>query len=261
MPTLSEVESLAKQAGEILRDGFIKRPGFGKNHQLNHKGRINLVTEVDERSETFIVQEIKRHYPDDQIIAEEGGDIPGRSCCQWIIDPLDGTMNYAHGIPIFAVSIAYWLNGRLELGVVYDPMQDECFTAERGKGAWLNGEPIKASDIQILLDSLLVTGFSYDVDEIPANVALFGKLMKLTQGVRRLGAASLDLSYVAAGRFDGFWELQLQPWDVAAGALIAMEAGAVVTDLSGGDRFLEPPCPILAANPFLHTKLLEVLHQ
>ena len=260
-PTLSEVENLAREAGKILRDGFIKRPGFEAHHQLDHKGRINLVTEVDRRSEAFIVREIQKRHPEDQIVAEEGGAIQGRNCCKWFIDPLDGTMNFAHGVPIFTVSIAFARNDHLHFGVVYDPMQDECFSAERGNGAWLNGEPIRVSSIQNLVDSLLVTGFSYNVEEIPANVALFGKLMKLTQGVRRLGAASLDLCYVAAGRLDGFWELQLEPWDIAAGALIAQEAGAVVTDLTGGESYIEPPCPILAANRYLHPQLMDVLSQ
>lgn len=178
----------------------------------------------------------------------------------WYIDPLDGTVNFAHGVPIFTVSIAYEQDGALSLGAVYDPMMDECFCAERGHGAFLNGEAIHPSDVQDLNHSLLVTGFPYDIRTNPDNnLDLFNRFSLRSHGVRRLGSAALDLCYVACGRFDGFWEKRLSAWDIAAGALIAREAGARVTDLSGGGDFLSPPYSILAAAEGIHPQMLAVI--
>jgi myo-inositol-1(or 4)-monophosphatase len=175
---------------------------------------------------------------------------------------LDGTVNFAHGVPIFSISVAFAEDGDLKLGTVYDPIQEECFTAERGRGAWLNGEPIRVSRTGNLDDSLLVTGFPYDIRTNPENnLDNFARFSLLTQGVRRLGSAALDLCYVAAGRFDGFWEMRLNAWDVAAGGLIAEEAGARVTGLRGEPDFLSPPHSILAANLQLHPLMLEVLQR
>lgn len=253
-PTLKEIESLARQAGEILR------AGAGLIHQIDYKSDINPVTEVDRRSEDFLLDEIRRKYPHHRILAEESGAQSGDACCIWFVDPLDGTVNYAHGVPIFAVSIAFQQDGETVLGVVYDPMQDECFTAQRGLGAWLNGAPIQVSQIENLIESLMVTGFPYDVRTNPDNnLNHYNRLALLTQGVRRLGSAAMDLCYVACGRFDGFWELRLSPWDVAAGALIAEEAGATVTDLHGGPDIMSDPQSIVAANPRLHPSLLALL--
>jgi myo-inositol-1(or 4)-monophosphatase len=259
-PTLNELEQLARQAGEIVRLGFNPRPGSGNHLQIEHKGEIDLVTEIDHRSEAFIIQEIRQRYPQDVVLAEESGQTGESDCCIWYVDPLDGTVNFAHGVPLFAVSIAYQRNGSLELGVIYDPIQDECFSAERSKGAWLNGKPIHASNTKNVIDSLLVTGFPYDIRTNPENnLDHYARLSKLTQGVRRLGTAALDLSYVAAGRFDGFWEISISPWDIAAGGLIAREAGAVVTDATGNPDFLKKGNSILAANPYLHPLILDQL--
>jgi myo-inositol-1(or 4)-monophosphatase len=253
-PTLADLENLAHQAGEILR------LGFDQGTRIYHKGDIDLVTDVDHRSEAFLLDEIQRRFPGSAIVAEESGALPGQDCCKWYIDPLDGTVNFAHGVPIFSVSIAYAEDGCVRLGAVYDPMQDECFTADLGRGAWLNGKPIHVSTTLALDQSLLVTGFPYDVRTNPQNnLDLYSRFTLLSQGVRRLGSAALDLSYVAAGRFEGFWELRLGPWDVAAGGLIAQEAGARVTSAMGEPDYLAPPCSILAANPQIHPQMLKVI--
>lgn len=254
-PTLAYVERLARQAGEILR------AGYQKEHQVAYKGVIDLVTEVDHQSEAFLLGEIRSQFPDHHIMAEESGGSQGDTN-QWYIDPLDGTVNYAHHIPIFCVSIGYASNGRLSLAAVYDPMRDEMFSAERGRGARLNGRPLRVSGVDDLQRSLLVTGFPYDVWNTEFdNFDNFVKFAKLTQGVRRLGSAALDLCYVAAGRFDGFWELALKPWDVAAGGLICQEAGATVTNAAGGPDFISPPQSIVATTPGIHARILAELEQ
>jgi myo-inositol-1(or 4)-monophosphatase len=260
MPTLSELETLARQAGAILCAGYNGRPGLGRRLQIDYKSLLDPVTEVDRRSEAFLLSEIHRLYPEDRVIAEESGSAPGRDCCSWYIDPLDGTVNFSHGIPIFSVSIGYAYEDVMQLGVVYDPMRDECFTAQRGRGAWLNGEPIQVSKERDLDRSLLVTGFPYDIRTNPENnLDEHARFSLRAQAVRRLGSAALDLCYVAAGRFDGYWEFWLYPWDVAAGGLIAEEAGARVTDPSGKPDYFSPPHSLVAANPALHTQLLAVL--
>jgi myo-inositol-1(or 4)-monophosphatase len=253
-PTLSELERLARAAGAILREGYSKK------HEVSYKGVIDLVTEVDHRSEAFLLGEIQGKYPDHHIFTEESGIIKGSDQHIWYIDPLDGTVNYAHHIPIFCVSIAYASNGMLQLGAVYDPMRDEMFSAERGKGAFMNEKPVQASSVTELQKSLLVTGFPYDAwNTAQDNFANFVHFAKLTQGVRRLGSAALDLCYVAAGRFDGFWELSLNPWDVAAGGLIAREAGAQVTNVNGDGDFISPPQSVVAAAPGIHDRILQEL--
>jgi myo-inositol-1(or 4)-monophosphatase len=255
-PTLSELERLARQAGEILR------LGYEQEHQVDYKGAIDLVTEIDHQSEELLLAEIQRLFPGHQIVSEEIGLVPGRIGDQWFVDPLDGTVNYAHGIPIFSVSIAYAHQGIVTLGVVYDPMRDELFAAERGQGASLNGRSLRVSQVTELSRSLLVTGFPYDAWSNPRNnLDYFGRFVKLTQGVRRMGSAALDLSYVAAGRLDGYWELSIKPWDVAAGGLIASEAGATVTNMAGQADYITPPCSLLAAPPSLHAKMKAVMHE
>lgn len=252
--TLSYIENLARKAGDILRDGY------SKDHQVAYKGVIDLVTEVDHQSEKYLLGEVQRDFPEHHIFAEESGIIQGNDEHIWYIDPLDGTVNYAHHIPVFCVSIAYASKGVLSLGAVYDPMRDEMFLAERGKGATLNGKPIKASSTTELQKSLLVTGFPYDAwNTDQDNFANFVKFGKLTQGVRRLGSAALDLSYVAAGRFDGFWELALKPWDVAAGGLICEEAGASVTNVKGVADYISPPQSVVATAPGIHERMLAEL--
>jgi myo-inositol-1(or 4)-monophosphatase len=255
-PTLNDLSILAGQAGKILRHYF------GQHLRVDHKGLIDLVTEADRQSEQFLLSHIRDHYPDDRIISEESGEHYGSADHAWYVDPLDGTVNFVHGIPIYSVSIAYAESGKLLLGVVYDPMRDELFSAESGRGAWLNGESIHLANATDLDHALLVTGFPYDIRTNPDNNLDYYAYFALhSQGVRRLGSAALDLSYVACGRFDGFWELRLNPWDVAAGGLIARQAGAVVTNLGGSDDFISPPQSILAANPTIHALMLQELNR
>ena len=254
-PELKDLEELARGAGEILR------AGYQREHQVNYKGVIDLVTEVDHQSEAYLLGQIQKRFPDNHILAEESGVIKGDEDALWYIDPLDGTVNYAHNIPIFCVSIAFASRGTMSLGAVYDPMRDEMFTAERGRGAHLNGRPIRPSTATNLQQSLLVTGFPYDAWNTPRdNFDNFARLGKMTQGVRRLGSAALDASYVAAGRFDGFWELALKPWDVAAAGLIAEEAGARVTNVGGQSDYISAPQSIIAAAPGVHAQLLAALY-
>ena len=253
-PALSYLENLAREAGGILR------AGYNKEHQVGYKGVIDLVTEVDHQSEAFLLGEVQKSFPGHHILSEETGIIQGSDQHIWYIDPLDGTVNYAHHIPIFCVSIAYASRGTLVLGAVYDPMRDEMFTAERGVGAYLNGRPSRVSSAADLQKSLLVTGFPYNAWNTPQdNFGNFVKFGKLSQGVRRLGSAALDLCYVAAGRFDGFWELALNPWDVAAGGLICEEAGARVTNVDGGADYLSAPQSVIACTPGIHSRMLEEL--
>lgn len=234
--------------------------GYEQEHEVSYKGVIDLVTEVDRASEDYLLGEINRRWPGSYILAEETGVTPGDQEHAWYVDPLDGTVNYAHGIPIFCVSIAYAQRGVTQLGVVYDPMRNEMFSAERGKGARLNGKVIHASDTSELQRSLLVTGFPYDAwNSGHDNFANFVHFSKMTQGVRRFGSAALDACYVAAGRFDGFWELWLNAWDVAAGGLIAQEAGATVTNAKNGADYLSRPQSIVAAAPGIHAQILQNL--
>jgi len=255
-PSLDWIIGIATRAGKLLKDGY------GKVHQIDYKGVIDLVTETDRKSEEFILNEIRTSFPDDAIIAEENGEFSGSSQRIWYIDPLDGTVNYAHGIPIFSVSIAYSCNGVLQKGVVYDPMRDECFSAVHGGSAKLNDRTLHVSKAMSLEESLLVTGFPYDIWKgVETNLENFAMFAVRTQGVRRLGSAALDLCYVAAGRFDGYWEIKLKPWDLAAGALIVEEAGGLITDIRGGDAYLQPPNSLIAANPVIHAEMLRLLEE
>jgi myo-inositol-1(or 4)-monophosphatase len=255
-PTIEFIETLAKKAGEILRSGY------GQQHEINHKGAIDLVTEIDYLSEALILQELRTAFPEHQVVSEESGAQRGSDCCLWFIDPLDGTVNYAHNIPIFSVSIAYQEAGEMQLGVVFDPLRQECFSSERGKGARLNGAPIYVSQQTNLDQSLLVTGFSYDIrTREKNNLDNFARLALNSQGVRRLGSAALDLCYVAAGRFDAFWELSLSTWDIAAGSLIVEQAGGIVTNALGEADYLISPQSIIAANPYIHPQLQKMLDQ
>lgn len=253
-PQLQDLIELARHAGGILR------AGYGKQHTIEFKGEIDLVTEIDHQSEEYLLGEVSNRFPKHRVFSEESGERAGSADDVWYIDPLDGTLNYSHGLPIFCVSIAYAHKGQLALAAIFDPMASELYTAERGKGAWLNKQPIRVSQTSELKSSLLVTGFPYDAWTNPVNnFAEFERFSRRSQGVRRLGSAALDLAYVAAGRLDGFWEIRLNAWDVAAGALIAQEAGALVTDVRGGLDFISKPQSVLAANPKLHAKMLEVL--
>ena len=256
-PTLEFLESLARQAGEILR----ARQATG--YRVEHKSLIDLVTDVDRQSEAFMIAEVQRNFPGHSIVAEESGGLAGDGVCDcgWYIDPLDGTVNYAHGVPYYSVSIAYAENGQVQLGVVYHPNLDECFSAERGRGAWLNGKPIHASNPVDLDHSLLVTGFPYDVRTTTSNnLENYARFARLSQGVRRLGSAALDCCYIACGRFDGYWEMSVKSYDIAAGALIAEEAGAKVTRVDGSPDYLVYKTSILAAPPNIHARMLELLN-
>ncbi len=250
-PSLIDLEDLARRAGAILK------AGFDHDHLIAYKGVIDPVTEMDRASEDYLLGEIRRRWPGTAILTEESGAFQGDGDGHWYIDPLDGTVNYAHGVPIFSVSIGFAKRGRMQLGVVYDPMRDELFRAERGRGAQLNGVGLHVREVAELRRSLLVTGFPYDAwDTDRDNFANFVRLGKLSQGVRRLGSAALDACYVGAGRFDGFWEISLQPWDVAAGGLVAEEAGARVTNARNEPDYLSAPQSIVAAAPGIHAEIL-----
>jgi myo-inositol-1(or 4)-monophosphatase len=243
----------AYQAGDILQ------AKFGKISQVRKKGAIDLVTEADTASEELILKVIHSRFSDHGILAEESGRNAVDSAYTWIIDPLDGTTNYAHRIGMYAVSIAFAVEGDIVVGIVLNPVTGELFTATAGGGAVCNEHPIRVSEIPSLTDSLLVTGFPYDVrEDLAPIVSRFTRCLEAAQGIRRLGSAALDLCHVACGRFEGFWEEHLKPWDTAAGMLIAREAGAEITDFS--DRPYTPESlEILATNGYVHEQMLELL--
>ena len=253
----------ARAAGAILLEGY------GRAHEPERKGRIDLVTEYDRRSEALLVSLIRGRFPGHAILAEESGmhdgaaraggpSGPGASV-RWLCDPLDGTTNFSHNYPFFGVSVGVEVDGALAAGAVYDPVRDELFAAAAAAGATLNGRPIRVSGIGRLEDALLVTGFPYDVREEPdRHLPLFKEFLMRAQGVRRDGSAALNLCYVAMARFDGMWEGDLSPWDVAAGSLIVREAGGVVTGYAGDPMRLDGR-RIVTANPTLHARLLEVV--
>ncbi len=245
----------AVAAGRLLRERL------GRVQEIRFKGAVNLVTEVDEASEQLILERIREAFPEHAILSEErGADLSvSDSRYLWVVDPLDGTTNFAHGYPLFAVSIAFVVDGEPELGVVYQPVLDELFVAQRGAGAFLNGRRIRVSDQDSMIMALLATGFPYDLERRKQALAHFGRFTTLTRAIRRDGSAALDLCYVAAGRFDGFWEPELAPWDTAAGALIVREAGGVVTDYSGCPLTLES-VSCVASNGKLHQQILDVLN-
>jgi len=248
-------EEAAREAGQFLMkhlDG-----GFS----VARKGEINLVTEIDLAAERLIVSRIAAAFPDHAILAEEMHPEAARGACTWIIDPLDGTTNYAHGFPVFSVSIGLEIQGNLVWGAVYNPNLEEMFTGRLAGGAWLNGAPIRVSATEALEASLLATGFPYDIRTSAANNLDYFRAFALrAQGIRRAGSAALDLCYVAAARFDGFWELKLHPWDCAAGYLIVREAGGRVTNWQGAfGSIFDKEC--LATNARIHDEMMAVLHE
>jgi myo-inositol-1(or 4)-monophosphatase len=246
------IGAVAREAGDLLRERLDKR------HTVEYKGETNLVTEADHLSEALIMERIRREFPGHDILTEESPETANGSRFRWIIDPLDGTTNYAHGHPVFAVSIALEVDSAIMLGAVYSPMLDELFTAERGAGAFLNGRPLTVSRTERLSRALLATGFPYDIREDRNNNMNYSSAMELRgQAVRRAGSAALDLAYIAAGRLDGFWELKLAPWDTAAGWLLVDEAGGCLTDLRGAPYRLDSP-DILASNGILHAEMVRV---
>jgi myo-inositol-1(or 4)-monophosphatase len=244
---------VAQDAGRLLRDRV------GTTIDIGHKGAINIVTDVDLASERLIREAIASHYPRHQVLGEEGGLADSSSDYRWVVDPLDGTTNFAHGLPVFAVSIALEYQGETMIGVVYDPMREELFAAERGAGATLNRRSIQVSSTAELTRSLLSTGFPYDIRTSNLNNLDHWKNFAMNaQALRRIGSAALDLCYVACGRFDGFWELNLGAWDSAAGALIVAEAGGLVTNFSGG-LFSNYEPQTLASNGLIHSQMMDVL--
>ena len=243
----------AARAGEILRSYW------GKTHTVEKKGDINLVTEADLASENAIIQLIRAVFPDHSVLAEESGVIPGTDAYEWIIDPLDGTTNFAHHLPDFSLSIAFASKGDIVFGVVLNPVTGELFCGTRGQGATLNGRPIRVSSTKVIGESLLVTGFPYNLQPvIRPLIYRFERCLMAAQGVRRLGSAALDLCYVACGRFDGFWEQNLAPWDTAAGMIIAQEAGATISDFSNEPYNIEKK-EILATNGLVHQEMTALL--
>jgi myo-inositol-1(or 4)-monophosphatase len=249
----------------VLHAGAMQMAGLGQRIRIDKKGAIDLVTEVDLAVETWFRAFILERFPDHRILAEEFQDRPQQgdpaSPYCWIFDPIDGTTNYAHGLPIFCASLALEIDGRLEVAAVYDPTRRELFTAERGGGAFLNGAPIRVSDTPALIDSLLCTGFHYQVHQSSADVVgLFGAFIGRARAIRRLGSAALDLCYVACGRFDGFWEARLKPWDVAGGALLIEEAGGTLTGYDGVSYTDPRRGDLVASNGAIHAQMLDVIH-
>jgi len=243
----------AREAGGYLKGNLHSR------HLVRFKGEIDIVTEADQQAESMIIAAIQKQYPDHDILAEESPATHTGSLYRWIIDPLDGTTNYAHGYPVFCVSIALECGGTCILGVVFNPMLGEMFVAEKGQGAFLNDKPIAVSETTELSRSLLATGFPYDIRLTEENnMNHFESMALRAQAIRRAGSAALDLAYVAAGRFDGFWELKLSPWDTAAGCLLVQEAGGVITDLYGEAFTLTAP-HVVASNGRIHGQILSGL--
>lgn len=244
----------------VKESGRIQKKYFEKSVSIRHKGDINLVTNVDIECQEKVISLIKRAFPYDDILSEEKKNVLSNSSRRWILDPLDGTTNYAHGYPFFCTSLALEENGELKYAAVYNPIFKELFYAKRGEGAYLNGKRIRVSNISDLKISLLSTGFPYDLTQSKRNnIDNFLKFIYRAQAIRRDGSAALNLCYVAAGRFDGFWEIKLNPWDVAAGTLIVLEAGGKVTDFSGNpiDIYKDE---ILASNGLIHDEMLKVLN-
>jgi len=246
----------------VLRAGEIQRAGQESGFRVDKKGSIDLVTEIDLACERMCRETLAERFPDHDVLAEElGGLAPGPtpSRFRWVFDPLDGTTNYAHGLPIYCSSLALEIDGRPEVAAIYDPTRKELFTGERGEGAYLNGRALRVSQTETLIDSLLVTGFPYTVHERSGElVALFGYFLGRARAVRRLGSAALDLCYVAAGRFEAFWEQHLKPWDVAAGALIVEEAGGRVTGMDGGP-FDAAAAHLIASNGHVHREVVDTI--
>ncbi|GAB6050493.1 inositol monophosphatase family protein [Hydrogenophilus islandicus] len=252
-PTLNIAIKAARRAAQIINRAALQIERL----TIERKAQNDFVTEIDRAAEAAIIETIREVYPDDRIIAEESGRSGDqREANEWIIDPLDGTTNFIHGLPQFAISIAVRRHGQLEHAVVFDPSRNELFCASRGGGAYLNDRRIRTSRLDRLSEALIGTGFPFrEGQNIDTYLAIMKNLMRKTAGLRRPGAASLDLCYVACGRYDGFFESGLSPWDIAAGALIIQEAGGFVTDWEGGERFLENGS-VVAANPKLFPALL-----
>ena len=246
---LPHIAAIAREAGALLMQYFHRRV------KIEYKGDVDLVTEADRNSEKLIVERIRKKWPGHDIVGEEGTRTAFNSDYRWYVDPLDGTTNFAHGFPVFCVSMALEHKGQRIAGVLYDPTRDELFAAEKGKGAWLNGERIHVSKTANLAESLVATGFPSHKRHKNPNIYFYHQITLRTHGVRRAGSAALDLASVACGRYDGFWEFNLNPWDTAAGVLLVEEAGGVVTNFSGGPFQIDSR-EVLASNGFIHSELL-----
>ncbi len=239
------------------------KKNLGKVKEISRKlgQETNLVTEMDKKAEELIIDRIRRRFPHHDVLGEESGSARRKSEYRWIIDPLDGTTNFTHGLPIFCVSIGLEYRGDVILGVIYDPNLGELFTVQKGKGAYLNKRPLRVSSTTTLIESLVVTGFPYEIRNNPDEaVRHFTNFLKEAQAVRRLGSAALDLCYVAAGRFDGYWEIALNPWDMVAGRLLVEEAGGKCTDLRGFPSTIYDK-PLLASNGRIHEQMVKVLQR
>ena len=257
--TLNHAISIAKEAGNLLKEGF------GQQLIIEAKSTaVDWVTQFDKAAEALIVQRLQATFPTHTIVGEENGRLHKQSDYTWYIDPLDGTTNFAHGFPIFAVSLGLCYQDKPILGVIYDPMRDECFYASKDNGAYLNQAqttiPIHVSATDSLLRALLATGFPYDRSLSERSLATLEKFLLQTHGIRRQGAAALDLASVAAGRFDGYWEFNLKSWDVTAGIIILQEAGGRVTNFAGEEVLITPQMDLVASNGRLHQQMLQVLH-
>jgi myo-inositol-1(or 4)-monophosphatase len=248
---LETAVAAAKAAGEVLRNGF------GRRLDVQYKGQAELVTEADEEAERKIKEVLRGRFPNHGILAEEGGELEGEVQARWVVDPLDGTTNYAHGVPFFCTSIALEREGRVVLGVVHDPIAKETYAAERGDGATLNGRAISVSDTEEAARALLGTSYPDDPEETPSGIDLFERFTNLARGMRRLGSGALDLCYVAAGRLDGCYEQGFSAWDVAAGVLIVEEAGGEATNYRGSELGFEDK-GLVASNGHLHQALVGV---
>lgn len=254
---LTAAIEIARAAGDVIREGF------GAAQQVDYKGQVNPVTETDTAAEALIKTRLSRAFPDHRILAEETGgaglDTPGYL---WLVDPLDGTNNFANGYPHFCVSLGLLRAGEVVLGVIYDPLRDETFAARRGHGATLNGAPIRVAPAPRLSDALLATGFPY-VRRTAAdnNTRMLDHFLRRCQGVRRAGAAALDMAWVACGRLAGYWEMHLSPWDIAAGIVLVQEAGGVTTDYVGGAARMFNGGEMVASNGLIHAEMLRVLRE
>jgi myo-inositol-1(or 4)-monophosphatase len=257
IPMIQLAIEAALEAGKFLKEGV------GKLLEVERKfgQETNLVTQIDKQTEEIIINKIRAKYPDHDFLAEESGSHNKQSEYRWVIDPLDGTLNFTHGVPLFSVSIAVEVKGEIVAGVVYEPNLQELFTAEKGKGAFLNKKPVKVSRVDTLIESMMVTGFPYTIRDNPENaVQHFVNLLMKAQGIRRLGSAAVDLCYVACGRFEGFWEVSLSPWDMAAGVLMVQEAGGRFTDFHGKPSSIYTK-QVLATNGLVHDKVVEILEE
>jgi myo-inositol-1(or 4)-monophosphatase len=255
---------LATAIEAVIRAGEVQMQHFGREMRVAKKGAIDLVTEIDLQIEREFRALIAERFPDHVVLGEEFSAAAERHQIaeySWVFDPVDGTTNFAHGLPIFCSSLALEIHGQPVAAAVYDPTRRELFTAQRGLGAWLNGEPLRVSSAETLMDALLCTGFPYTVQQKPEElIGLFGHFLSISRAVRRLGSAAIDLCYVAAGRLDGFWEQRLSPWDISAGALIVQEAGGVTTTVAG-EAFNSRLGNIVASNGRIHDQMVGAIQQ